>query len=146
MVSNSNFQVSRFTTSPLPFPLFLAPALINKQDELRGKRRISTVATAHESQQLLELLGSMSSHLEVQPLLKHIRQAAKEVIGAEKCTVLLVDKHQQVLKGRTSEEEGAQPFSIPMNTGMCGYVALTGETVNLSDAYDDKEVLVPCTL
>ena len=33
---------------------------------------------------MLEILGSMSSQLEVQPLMRHIRLAAKEVLGAEK--------------------------------------------------------------
>ena len=110
-------------------------ALIKARDELSSKRNVPALAMgAHESQQLLELFGSMSGHLEVQPLLAHIRQAAKEVMDCHKCTVMLVDRRNQVLKGRTSEEEGAQPFAIPINVGMCGYVAQTGETVNLTDA------------
>ena len=118
-----------------PLLPLLAPALIKARDQLSSQRSGLAVAMgAQESQQLLELFGSMSGHLEVQPLVAHIRKAAKEVMDCHKCSVMLVDRHNQVLKGRTSEEEGSQPFAIPINVGMCGYVAQTGETVNLADA------------
>lgn len=129
-----SFSEDDIVLLPPLLPL-LAPALIKARNELSSKRAAMPRAmVGRESEQLLELFGEMSGHLEVQPLLAHIRQAAKEVMDCHKCTVMLVDRRNQVLKGRTSEEEGAQPFSIPINVGMCGYVAQTGETVNLTDA------------
>ena len=107
-------------------------ALLAHREQL-SKRR----TTPPPMEQLLELVGGMTQQLEVAPLLRHIRMACKEVMGAEMCTVFIVDRQRQLLTAHTSEEEGAQPFTVPMHVGIVGYVAQTGERVNLGDAYHD---------
>ena len=52
--------------------------------------------------------------------------------------VFVVDAAQQVLTGRTSDEEGGELFTLPIHSGIAGYVALTGEAVNLKDVAEDK--------
>ena len=49
-----------------------------------------------------------------------------------------MSEDRRQLVGRTSEAEGATPFSCPLNNGLAGYVALTGERLCLHDAHADE--------
>ena len=51
--------------------------------------------------------------------------------------MFIVNEGRQLLVGRTSEAEGAQPFSCPLTSGLAGYVAVTGERLSLPDAQTD---------
>ena len=75
---------------------------------------------------LLATVGGLAGHLQVEPLIRHIRQAAREVMGSEMCTVLLRDAANQQLVGQRSEEEGGEPFVLLPHTGLAGFVAKTG--------------------
>ena len=87
---------------------------------------------------LLELMGGVAGQLEVEPLIAHIRAAAKAVMRAELCTVFLVSDDRQSLIGRTSDEEGGEPFAVPLHTGLAGFAAISGEVLNLADAQADE--------
>ena len=76
---------------------------------------------------LLATVGGLAGQLQVEPLIRHIRQAAREVMGSEMCTVLLRDHANGAqLIGQRSEEEGGEPFVLPPHTGLAGFVAKTG--------------------
>ena len=88
---------------------------------------------------LLATVGGLAGHQQVEPLIRHIRQAAREVMGSEMCTVLLRDHaNGSQLVGQRSEEEGGEPFVLPAHTGLAVFVAKTGEPLNLQDAYSDS--------
>ena len=77
--------------------------------------------------ELLATVGGLAGHLQVEPLIRHIRQAAREVMGSEMCTVLLHDHaNGSQLVGQRSDEEGGEPFVLPPHTGLAGFVAKTG--------------------
>ena len=58
---------------------------------------------------LLATVGGLAGHQQVEPLIRHIRQAAREVMGSEMCTVLLRDDaNGSQLVGTRSEEEGGE--------------------------------------
>ena len=85
---------------------------------------------------LLATVGGLAGHQQVEPLIRHIRQAAREVMGSEMCTVLLRDDaNGSQLVGTRSEEEGGEPFVLPPHTGLAGYVAKTGAPPRCSRAY-----------
>jgi len=112
----------------------LLPALVEFKQTLTS-RRLSF--SAPPMQQLLKLVGGVAQQLDVQLLTQQIRIAAKEVLGAEMCTVFTADMKQQMLHATSSEEEGSVRFTVPMTNGIAGYCALTGESLNLLNAYDD---------
>ena len=73
----------------------LESAIHSRRQLLLEKKRRVSLSDA-PLQQLLQLVGGVAEQLEVQPLIRHIRLAAMELMGAEMCTVFLVDAAQEV--------------------------------------------------
>jgi len=61
----------------------------------------------------------------------------RDMLNADRATLYLVDARQQVLRSKIAHASGAKPLviEIPMHTGIAGRVAMTGETLNIPDAY-----------
>ena len=64
-----------------------------------------------------------------------IWQAAKQVMGAELCTVYLLSDDRRTLVARMSEEEGGSFFTCDMQSGLAGYAAVTSETSSHTPAH-----------
>ena len=59
----------------------------------------------------------------------------REMLHAERTTVFLVDHQQRELRSKIAHHTGDQPLDIrlPIGVGVAGKVALSGETMNISD-------------
>lgn len=60
-------------------------------------------------------------------------QRAPKVVGADRCTIFLVDNDNQELWAM----QGEVNIRIPKNAGIAGEVATSGNIVNIPDAYQD---------
>ncbi|XP_064626928.1 probable 3',5'-cyclic phosphodiesterase pde-5 isoform X4 [Lineus longissimus] len=78
-----------------------------------------------------------------------IMNYAKTLVNADRASLFLLDPHSQELYARIfdtgnideSEEAGLQcdkEIRFPMDKGIAGHVASTGETLNIPDAYQDE--------
>jgi HD-GYP domain-containing protein (c-di-GMP phosphodiesterase class II) len=78
---------------------------------------------AHEKQldKLIELLSEQVSVL----------------LRADRCTVFIVDKNQQELWSKAPHEIEGRILHFPISQGVVGFVARTGQTANIIDAYND---------
>eukprot|EP00002_Diphylleia_rotans_P027008 TRINITY_DN5404_c0_g2_i3.p1 TRINITY_DN5404_c0_g2~~TRINITY_DN5404_c0_g2_i3.p1 ORF type:complete len:1596 (+),score=363.65 TRINITY_DN5404_c0_g2_i3:400-4788(+) len=94
--------------------------------EIRIRKRFSA---------LVDIANIISSELRLEPLIDVLRVKSRELLEADKCTMYLVDREKQELW--TTLEEG-QEIHFPINQGIAGHVATTGETVNIEDAYNDS--------
>eukprot|EP00002_Diphylleia_rotans_P029267 TRINITY_DN5950_c0_g1_i4.p1 TRINITY_DN5950_c0_g1~~TRINITY_DN5950_c0_g1_i4.p1 ORF type:complete len:1360 (-),score=279.66 TRINITY_DN5950_c0_g1_i4:394-4473(-) len=101
---------------------------------LQVKHRSQEVKLRKKLQALIEISRIISSELEISPLIEKMRRTSKDLLHADKCTLFLVN-HQ---KGElwTKLEEGLE-ISFPLSSGIAGYVARSGDTVNIPDAYQD---------
>ncbi|MEN3014091.1 MAG: HD domain-containing phosphohydrolase [Endomicrobiia bacterium] len=62
-----------------------------------------------------------------------------ELLDAERTTIFLLNKTTNSLWTLVAEELELKEFSLPVGVGIAGYVASTGEIVNIKeDAYNDK--------
>ncbi|KAJ0022191.1 hypothetical protein NQD34_009681 [Periophthalmus magnuspinnatus] len=93
-----------------------------------------------ECQALLQVAKNLFTHLDdVSVLLQEIIVEARNLSGAEICSVFLLDRlsHELVAKvfdgGVVSDEE--KEFRIPADQGIAGHVATTGQILNIKDAY-----------
>uniref|UniRef100_A0A8C5GC19 Phosphodiesterase n=1 Tax=Gouania willdenowi TaxID=441366 RepID=A0A8C5GC19_GOUWI len=93
-----------------------------------------------ECQALLQVAKNLFTHLDdVSVLLQEIIVEARNLSGAEICSVFLLDRvsHELVAKvfdgGVVSDEENE--FRIPADQGIAGHVATTGQILNIKDAY-----------
>ncbi|KAJ3068821.1 hypothetical protein HDU99_003095, partial [Rhizoclosmatium hyalinum] len=68
-------------------------------------------------------------------LVRVVMQTAQELLSAERCALFIVDHKKKELW--SSVAEGAGEIRIPMTKGIAGYVATTGEVLNIPNAYQD---------
>lgn len=109
---------------------------------------LSTVAFEKERrlkcqcQSLLTVAKNLFTHLDnVTVLLREIMDEARNLTKAEKCSLFLVDQQQQELVAKvfdgnaTDEELSGFDVRLPISQGIAGHVAMTGELLNIRDAY-----------
>ncbi len=100
-------------------------------------------------EQLLDIGAALSSTQDLRELLNLILSKSREITSSDAGSVYLVDNTDNTPKLLFKvAQNGSQPslsfneFAIPMtHQSLAGYVALTGESLNLPDAYDLPEGL-----
>lgn len=93
-----------------------------------------------ELEQLLQVMEEASQQLSTsmldQVLLATTHKIA-QLVQADRCTLFLVDEAKGMLRSKVAHGEGDEPLHlvVPIGQGIAGYVARTGETLNIADAY-----------
>lgn len=80
---------------------------------------------------LLDIIRAMQGEMGVNSLIFTITQRTTRVVDADRCTLFLVDN---VHKGLFAMQ-GEVNIRIPMDSGIAGQVATTGQVANIPDAY-----------
>jgi adenylate cyclase len=102
-------------------------AMLN--EEIRKRMQTSEI--------LLNVMRAVSSELEIDQLLQKIVSKTSEVMNADRCTLFLVDRVTGGLWSKVAQGAEMSEIRVPRGMGIAGHVALTGETVNIRDAYQD---------
>ncbi len=99
--------------------------------------RQNTLKELGKMERLIEASKSVNSTLELGKLLNVILETALGVVDGDRGTVYLVDDARQELWSRVLKGEEDIEIRLPMGKGIAGYVAATGDTLNIPDAYFD---------
>ncbi|MDZ7370959.1 MAG: GAF domain-containing protein [candidate division KSB1 bacterium] len=86
-------------------------------------------------QLLLDVIRNITRELILDRLLLRIMDEVKQVLDCERCSVFIVDEERGELA--TQVAHGASEIRFAKNLGLAGYVATTGEVLNIPDAYQD---------
>ena len=86
---------------------------------------------------LIEASKIVNSALDLGTVLALILDVATRTIAADRGTVYLVDQKADELWSMVAQGDGISEIRLPLGKGLAGYVARTGETVNITDAYRD---------
>ena len=105
----------------------MEPVSSNNNHWQRYAADLSTVLRLSE-----QLAGGIHA---LDQLLNDIVDAAKELSGADRCSLFLINKEHGFLW--TSVAHGSGTITVPLGVGVAGTVAATGESINISDAYQD---------
>lgn len=108
-----------------------------------------TEKARQQSDALLEVTNALSSELKIDSLIKIICSKVQQLLLSERCTVFIVDAEKRELYTSASMSYGMGPslpidekrdklIYFPMDRGIAGAVATTGECVNIKDAYLDS--------
>ena len=108
-----------------------------------------TVSALRQADALLEVTQALSSELKIEALISIICSKVQSLLGSERCTVFIVDRERHELYTTESMSYGMGPslpidrdkntlISFPMDRGIAGAVATTGQRVNIPDAYKDS--------
>jgi len=87
---------------------------------------------------LLDVAKGMTAERDLDALLKLIVNEAVNVVGADRCTLWIVDRDANELWTKVAQGLGVnQIIRIPLGVGIAGKVAVTNKTINIPDAYSD---------
>ncbi|ORZ34574.1 hypothetical protein BCR44DRAFT_1435973 [Catenaria anguillulae PL171] len=87
---------------------------------------------------LLDTTRHLSSQLELSALIQEIMRGARELLGADRCTLFLLDEEKKELWSQIPDKEGQMKnIRFPATMGIAGAVAMTGQPINIPDAYAD---------
>lgn len=89
-------------------------------------------------QTLVEASKVFNSTLDLSELLSKILDVAKSLTRAERGTLFLVDEKTDEIWSLIAQGMEEQEIRLPRGRGIAGHVALTGEIVNIPDAYADE--------
>lgn len=92
---------------------------------------------ARTSEILLDVMRAVSSELQIDQLLLKVVSKTSEVMNADRATLFLVHRKSGELWSRVAQGENINEIRVPRGIGIAGYVALSGQTVNIKDAYQD---------
>jgi sigma-B regulation protein RsbU (phosphoserine phosphatase) len=84
---------------------------------------------------VIEAAKNLNSTLDLDRLLTVILDTALGAVNGDRGTLYLVDKTKNELWSRTLK--GNDEIRLPLGSGIAGYVASTGDTLNIPDAYFD---------
>ena len=93
------------------------------------------VARQREVSTLLEVGNALSQTLDLAGLIQIIMRKASEIMSADRSTLFLIDRRRGELWSKVAQGMELAEIRFPMNQGVAGHVATTGETLNIADAY-----------
>lgn len=86
---------------------------------------------------LLETAGELASELSLDLLMSRIVERTSKIMGCERSSVFLVDEERQELFALVAQGLDSAEFRFPLSSGLAGWVARTGQPLNVLDAHQD---------
>jgi len=109
-------------------------ALQQKITELNGRlQRIQT-----EMNSIQQIGKALSSELRTTRLLPLIMREVTRLMHAERSTFYIVDEERGELWSQIAQKAEIKEIRLKIGVGIAGFVAQTGEVINIEDAYQDK--------
>ncbi len=81
---------------------------------------------------------ALSSTLQLDELLNLIMQETTSLMDADRSTLFILDSERQEIWSKIAQKAGVKEIRQQLGKGISGYVAQTGETLNIPDAYQDE--------
>jgi eukaryotic-like serine/threonine-protein kinase len=86
---------------------------------------------------LLEMARDLTRTPNQEQLLRLLAESTVRLTNAEFATIYLVDRNRGELCSKVTLDDGVGDIRMPLGVGIAGSVAVTGEPINLADAYAD---------
>jgi GAF domain-containing protein len=88
-----------------------------------------------------EILNTILSTLDINELLTTVVRQIRDILGADRCTLYLIDKGNNELYSKVLQAENLVEIRVPiMKSSLAGYTSATGILLNIKDAYDVAEL------
>src|SRR5438477_12890679 len=96
---------------------------------------IRSIARLHR---ILEAAKLLNSTLDLAELTAIILRIIRDEIGTERGTVFVMERARHRLRSLVAQGVEDDDIVVPVGKGIAGSVAVTGETINMPDAYADS--------
>ena len=112
------------------------------EDDVSAEVRIARLERALAREQaktraLADISAALGSTLDLDELLALVASKITEVIDADRSTIDLLDDDGEHLVSRVAEGQGRSEIRLKVGEGLAGWVARSGEKLNIKDAYQD---------
>lgn len=87
---------------------------------------------------LLDVTKAMTKERDFTQLMSMIMREARDCVEADRTSLYIVDRETNELWSKIAQGLEIREIRVPIGKGIAGYVALTGESVNIADAYNDE--------
>jgi adenylate cyclase len=91
--------------------------------------------------QLLDVNMAITTETQLESLLKKIVEVTSKILHADRSSLLLFDEKRDELWSLVAEGVGTREIRFPASAGLAGYALIHGETVNVSNAYEDTRFI-----
>lgn len=85
---------------------------------------------------LLDVSSAIFNELDLDRLLVTIMRHVTRAMVADRSTLFILDANTKMLRSKVAQ--GTQEIMIPLGTGLAGWVAQSGKSLNIPDAYNDE--------
>jgi len=109
-----------------------------KQLQVKASANTSARKYIQRLESLIDASQVLNSTFHLGQLLELILNLATKNLGAARGTIYLIDKEKNELWSLVLKGGKLVEIRLPIGTGIAGYVAKTGKTINLIDAAKDK--------
>jgi adenylate cyclase len=88
---------------------------------------------------LLRATTTLGQSLDLETTLRSVMDQARDLMQADRSTLFLLNREANELWTKVAKADGKtmMEIRIPASKGIAGYVASTGQTLNITDAYTD---------
>jgi GAF domain-containing protein len=86
---------------------------------------------------ILVKLGHLSVQRDREAYLRGLVELCSQAVDAERATFYIVDQQRKEIWARVAQRTTTE-IRLPLGQGLAGQSALTGETINVPDAYADS--------
>ena len=101
-----------------------------------SKQKIQETSDHQRLHIILNYISKIANERDVDKLLILLADMGRDLIGADGCTLWLLDKEKNELWSRVSH--GLKEVRIPLSHGIAGSVARSGDPEIINNPYDDK--------
>ncbi len=98
----------------------------------------STEKTLKTLQHLLDFSEIITLKMDIEGLIARVVEMASSVMNADRATLFLLDSITGELWSKVAQGEESREIRIPAGAGIAGWVAQSGQLVNIEDAYADS--------
>lgn len=86
---------------------------------------------------IMEIAWAVSSNLDLDSLLPRVMQKVTEIINSDRTTFFVIDRARGELWSKVMQGATLAEIRLRIGDGIAGWVAQSGQAVNLTDAYQD---------
>ena len=100
---------------------------------------------ALKTESFFDILDTILSTLNIDSVLTTVVSDIRSLLGADRCTLFLVDKDNTELYSKVLQADNLVEIRVPVtNRSLAGYSSMSGEILNIKDAYDNAELTSIC--
>ena len=112
---------------------------MKREDIVRSLRRDNRLLKKwkYKLRLMLKYGRQINTTMPVDKLLELISKETKEILNADRCSMLLFDREKNQLWGKVAHGINIEKLRFSKEKGLAGFSAMTGKAVNVKDAYKD---------